>query len=573
MADNASLLDLIAHGGSLRSSLDNSQIAADTAHTNAATGLTQAQVPLVNQQTEQEKIKTQLAQRQIRDEEIQRQIWADAGKGMSARGAGLPATDETGSPLPGQGRVGPPAISPAAAPAPGTPLLPGAANAPDFVNYLDNPRAYAMEMARRGASAPAVMGALESGIKVQTNLAKLSKDQLDNEIAGHAVVANSLQGYLNTPDEQKAQTYPQFYADAVAREPNLKAELPPPVAGVAPNQDDLAHVIGKVGLFGTLLSNAKEKQATATSGAQQAEAEATTRKTNTEADLKNLEFQARREFLKNPGQGEASIDGALPPALDTAQNAAFHAEYKAAMGAADDPLGKAAAVVGKAAAYAAQINQANNPKYRAGKAAEAAATARATAPIEIQKAVDTQIAIAKNSPDALAGVADPRARSSAIAGYEKDSKEYADKVTAAEQLRQFVDAAQSGNKAAPGLIPLAEVRQLVNRVNRTELEAAGPGAGSALDKVEGWISGKTEGQPIPPDVLKGIREIGDMQAKSARRNYENKVKITNAATGAKLQPVDLSPSAASQMVRARDPQGVLHEAPAGTPLPAGWKAE
>ena len=33
------------------------------------------------------------------------------------------------------------------------------------------------------------------------------------------------------------------------------------------------------------------------------------------------------------------------------------------------------------------------------------------------------------------------------------------------------------------------------------------------------------------------------------------------------------PEGEGQMMRARDPQGVLHEAPAGTPLPAGWKAE
>jgi hypothetical protein len=31
--------------------------------------------------------------------------------------------------------------------------------------------------------------------------------------------------------------------------------------------------------------------------------------------------------------------------------------------------------------------------------------------------------------------------------------------------------------------------------------------------------------------------------------------------------------AAPQMIRATDPQGVLHEAPAGTPLPQGWKAQ
>ena len=34
-----------------------------------------------------------------------------------------------------------------------------------------------------------------------------------------------------------------------------------------------------------------------------------------------------------------------------------------------------------------------------------------------------------------------------------------------------------------------------------------------------------------------------------------------------------TPQASGGTIRARDPKGVLHEAPAGTPLPAGWKAE
>jgi hypothetical protein len=33
------------------------------------------------------------------------------------------------------------------------------------------------------------------------------------------------------------------------------------------------------------------------------------------------------------------------------------------------------------------------------------------------------------------------------------------------------------------------------------------------------------------------------------------------------------PSHGPAMIRARDPKGVLHEAPAGTPLPPGWKLE
>ena len=39
----------------------------------------------------------------------------------------------------------------------------------------------------------------------------------------------------------------------------------------------------------------------------------------------------------------------------------------------------------------------------------------------------------------------------------------------ASRIHNLIQAAQSGNKAAPGLIPLAELRQYVNRVNQSEL--------------------------------------------------------------------------------------------------------
>jgi hypothetical protein len=42
---------------------------------------------------------------------------------------------------------------------------------------------------------------------------------------------------------------------------------------------------------------------------------------------------------------------------------------------------------------------------------------------------------------------------------------------------------------------------------------------------------------------------------------------------AKSKGIGQTPQGGAQMIRARDPQGVLHEAPAGTALPAGWKAQ
>ncbi|MCU1340140.1 MAG: hypothetical protein JWO19_5721 [Bryobacterales bacterium] len=164
-----------------------------------------------------------------------------------------------------------------------------------------------------------------------------------------------------------------------------------------------------------------------------------------------------------------------------------------------------------------------------------------------------------------------------MSNYEKDSKEYATKVSAARQLKDFVSAAQPGNKAAPGLIPMSEVRTLVNRVIREELEAVSSGAGSAWDRLQGKIGSLTEGQPIPPEVLKDINTITGVMENVARRNYEYNVKITNQTYGSKAQPIDLPQTSADTktggMIRARDPQGKLHEAPAGTELPTGWTLE
>ena len=50
------------------------------------------------------------------------------------------------------------------------------------------------------------------------------------------------------------------------------------------------------------------------------------------------------------------------------------------------------------------------------------------------------------------------------------------------------------------------------------------------------------------------------------QSYQNEI-------GGLQQKLGVSPGGQKKMIRARDPQGVLHEAPAGTPLPQGWKSE
>jgi hypothetical protein len=165
--------------------------------------------------------------------------------------------------------------------------------------------------------------------------------------------------------------------------------------------------------------------------------------------------------------------------------------------------------------------------------------ATALVPIHIRQAVQTQLELAKLSGEAFASVTDPTERHRAEASMEKSSLEYVDKVSESRTLISLIDAAQKGNKAAPAVIGLQELRGFVNRVNTTELKAVGSQAGSLKDQVEGWLRGKTEGQPIPPEILKATRELANLQEKAARSNYENKILIINSTYGSKVKPIDL----------------------------------
>ena len=201
---------------------------------------------------------------------------------------------------------------------------------------------------------------------------------------------------------------------------------------------------------------------------------------------------------------------------------------------------RAQAAISTAIAHAAEIDKATNPAIQNAEVSRAVRTQGALLPGEIQKSVQTQVALAKNSPEAFGAIVDPAARHKAEDQYEKDSSDAADKVAAANQLKAFVAAAQSGNKAAPGLIPIAAVRQLVNRVSSKELQSVSGSAGDLVDRVQGKISGLTAGQPIPAEVLKDISSISDLQRQAAKSTYAQKVDIANKTYGGRHSRLILS---------------------------------
>ena len=263
--------------------------------------------------------------------------------------------------------------------------------------------------------------------------------------------------------------------------------------------------------------------------------------------LPEYQMAAKRAQLMTqagPGSFDKVIDQVMPPTSD------FGKQYNK-----------------QAKAWAAQAQQMgvdpekimtaiSSMSAETRRPAIAAATEAATGPGKIQQAVAVEKAKAGLSSDAFASVVDATERHKAEASYESASKEAGDKIAAARQTQDLIAAAQGGNKAAPGLIPLATVRSFVNRVNAQELQAVSGAAGSAMDRIQGWINKATEGQPIPPDILRDLSTIANIQKDAAKRAYKFKVDVLNKTYGSKVQPMELESESAPAASAAAVPANV-----------------
>ena len=313
------------------------------------------------------------------------------------------------------------------------------------------------------------------------------------------------------------------------------AKLPGSIASLEEIQGVLSGLNLEAGLYDAGLKRAEQKAKTD-------EQAALAKKNTTDAEKGQFELDLMKGAA-NGGQDAAIMKrfGANTEAAQAAMDA-YRANLPAGLPAAiqavnkiyDDLIGGPARI--KAETTAKVEEQA---ALLPGKVKEATNVADAQIAPHIKQAVNTQLELAKRSGEAFASITDPTERHRAEAAMEKSSLEYADKVSESRTLTSLIDAAQKGNKAAPAVIGLQELRGFVNRVNTTELKAVGSQAGSLKDQVEGWLRGKTEGQPIPPEILKATRELANLQEKAARSKYESKILITNTTYGSKVKPIDL----------------------------------
>jgi hypothetical protein len=176
----------------------------------------------------------------------------------------------------------------------------------------------------------------------------------------------------------------------------------------------------------------------------------------------------------------------------------------------------------------ADISKETNPQVIAAHAQQAAQSQEA-----VQKGLYGESPLA-GVPPALA----PAAASEAT----KVDQAYTQAQQAANDMQSMVDMAKKGNKVAYAYSPVTGVLQInvagqTKRINTTEIEQYG-GAGSALDRIKGFIGKQTEGKSIPDNILNDMAEVSQSYSGNARKKYESDIAGLNSRYGAKFQPLN-----------------------------------
>lgn len=268
-------------------------------------------------------------------------------------------------------------------------------------------------------------------------------------------------------------------------------------------------------------------------GGQAEEASAAARKTRAEAAMSERELKLMEGAFQSPAAMGDSIDQLIDPKKYPEINARTRNEFPIAM-----MMGGPKAAQQVLTSAVTHINSLEE------------GVSKATNPQIVQTDVDKEIRTRVGVQRALAGsgifssITDPAARAAAMRDTEKVDMDYADKIGGARQLRDFINLAQqNGNKAAPGMIGIAELRTLLNRITRQELQAVGPGAGDAWDRIQGFTGKWIAGQPIPPDILRDTKILGGAMEAAAKRTRDLKAQTIGKNYGIAPPPPIVVPAA------------------------------
>ena len=176
------------------------------------------------------------------------------------------------------------------------------------------------------------------------------------------------------------------------------------------------------------------------------------------------------------------------------------------------------------------IAKETNPQVIAAQASKAA-----------MSQIATQKALYGGSP--LASVP-PQLAAPAAAAATKAGEAYTQAQQAADDMQSMVSLAHKGNKIAYSYSPVSGVLQInvagqTKRINTTEIEQYG-GAGSALDRIKGFLGKETEGKSIPDNILQDMDAVSKSYVDNAHTKYKRDLDTVNQAYGSKFQPTQSS---------------------------------
>ncbi len=269
------------------------------------------------------------------------------------------------------------------------------------------------------------------------------------------------------------------------------------------------------------LANQKTQAETAEATGKGAESQANAAKVNAE--------QALLAGLKNPGGPEAMAQTVAPVEQYPGIHQQLARELQTATSIQD---------IAAAKQKASEAIQGLDPQLQAAKAAQARLDAAATEPIRTagQLALQRQL---YGGTGAFQNVA-PRLIEPAIKEAQTATDEYANAVNSAQTMADVVNQARQGNKIAYAYAPTTGVLSIntgqgVKRVNMAEISQYG-GAGSLLDKVQGFFGKQLSGESIPPDILNAMDQFHSSLIPVAQNRLANKYAGINQNYGSKLDP-------------------------------------
>jgi hypothetical protein len=523
---------------------------AQSAQADAA--LRQQQAQTQQQLTQQEQIKVQEMQQQQQSQDALKRAYMEVYAGGATAPQAVPQANSQAVP---QGRELTSGQSGGAL-APGMVGVPGSALAPQVapqgapqggpqggpVGQLPQSQsdAVARLALKYGATPGAVQTFQTAQLAYHKSLTDSSKDDLDLQDKHSAEALNIFGPLAQLPPAQLAQQWNPAMSLVLKRGDVSTDDLAK--IGIDPSTvPDAQHLQFLVSMLNGHQNDVNQEQKNREIAAKETEANTGATKEAAEqpgqaaaSDIAVSKSNAVKGWQQNPQNLLSTVDNIFPPQVpgNAIRNGNYKSMLRFAIGQGDfDGVNK---IMEKANDEAGDIAKQTNPLVQQGKIAVSAAEgkAHAAATIAAQQAQYAGTPMANVPPHLV---------QAAATDYKKATDDHDGAVQAADDMQTFTNLARQGNKIAYAYSPVEGVLTLntgrgVKRVNMSEIEAYG-GAGSAMDRVKGWLGKQTSGASIPASVLNDMDTLHQAIRGNADNLYANKVDSTNKTFGSNFQPI------------------------------------